>query len=656
MEELGFETRRYAIANECPCGKSNKDGKFAPFKGMEKYGKCHSCDQTFFPPSENSGAPVTNESQKYIDPASIDHSQVFHGKDPFFKHFAEIVGDPDKATEHLLKMNVGHRAGATVFWLIDDYGRICSIKSFKYDDQGNKISIVPESLFNLANNYYPSLFNACAINDGKTIIIVESEKSAAIASYFFPEYTWIGAGGANGLSPDKAMPLKGRDVIIMYDSDDPGRTGAAKAFELLKSFKCNVKDLDLYEDRVDGYDIADLIYDRSSDEEFMNKFLRSRLDKVAKQLILGNDVDDLEAGIIEIDEDDMVYRYLHDLKDRGETSHFHELDEAFKWKRGLVYTYTGYAGTGKSEINLFLAFLKAMKSGWRFIIFVPESMSSDGEGKMTVDEVYDTLIHIYWGKPVDITDAMHVNEAQYREAIRFIKEHFTIIYPHGGLCNQEQIIKQADYVLKTRGKHDCIIIDPWNNVSSQQEKMELLDDYLRRMISDAKRFAINNRLAWVYVTHPSKPTLNKDGSLPPLDMYGIRGGMSFANGSDFVIVTDRPYYFKEQVEYNGGLISGRNHPEVHFQTRKVKNQKLLGCRPNTIVINFNKITNRYENDYKSSPLDEAYQKSMTAESTYGSKLPVDENRQIDADFTITLPSQGPSDDPFGEGGSGDFPF
>jgi len=48
-----FEQRRYAVAKECPCGKSNKDGKFATFKGEEKYGKCHSCGDVFFPPEDN---------------------------------------------------------------------------------------------------------------------------------------------------------------------------------------------------------------------------------------------------------------------------------------------------------------------------------------------------------------------------------------------------------------------------------------------------------------------------------------------------------------------------------------------------------------------------------------------------------------------------
>jgi hypothetical protein len=237
---------------------------------------------------------------------------------------------------------------------------------------------------------------------------------------------------------------------------------------------------------------------------------------------------------------------------------------------------------------------------------------------------------------VDIKDIGGQTEAQYREAIKWIKNHFTIMYPNGGFANQRQLIDQAKYILNTRGKHDAVIIDPWNNVASLQDKNELLDDYLRRMIMEAKLFAVNNRLSWVYVTHPSKPVMLKDGSLPPADMYSIRGGMSFANGSDFVIIIERPYFFLGEAtdERTGQTVQGRNHPLVHFITRKVKNQKLLGCRPNTVPIYFNKYHNRYENEVGISPLDQAYSK-QAALYQGPPKLPVDKNRGTD--FTITLP-------------------
>lgn len=632
--QKGFETRRFAAAKECPCGKSNKDGKFAPFKGETEYGKCHSCSQTFFPPSDKSNAPITNQKQKYVSPSEVAHTQTFVDKDHFFNHFRRIVGDQLKANDHLISMGVGSKNNVTVFWMIDEYGRVCMPKNILYSSLGNKLEIKPEITYNSKDGFYPCLFGAQALptNPDATVMIVESEKSAVIAQYFFPNYVWVASGGATALSYDKAACLKDRNIIVLFDPDEAGREGAEKALVVIGKVGAKAKRLDLFPERIDGYDIADLISDRHSDQDFMDTFLGIRLKKASDELILG-DVDALEAGIIDIDIEDAIYRYVNDIKDRGETSHFVELDPAFKWKRGLIYTYTGYAGSGKSEVNLFLAFLKAKIDGWRFLMFVPESMSSNEEGTMTVEEVYDTLAHIYWGKPVDIKDVMAQTPEEYRESLVWIRDHFTVIYPNGGFATQKQIIQQAEYVIKTRGKHDVIIIDPFNNMVSSQEKNELLDDYIRRMYMEAKLFSVNNRMAWVYITHPSKPPVSKDGSLPPLDMFLIRGGMASANGSDFVIVIERPYYFMGEVnDEQLGPINGRNHPATDFSVKKVKNQKLLGCRPNTIRIMFNKIHNRFENESRLSPLDEAYdryKKVMGTQNSY--KLPAakkDESIQL----------------------------
>ena len=49
-------------------------------------------------------------------------------------------------------------------------------------------------------------------------MLVESEKSALIASQFVPEYLWLATGGMQGCFNARAMQvLKGRDVILFPD-------------------------------------------------------------------------------------------------------------------------------------------------------------------------------------------------------------------------------------------------------------------------------------------------------------------------------------------------------------------------------------------------------------------------------------------------------
>src|SRR5687768_4134223 len=77
-----IESNRFKVAPSCPCGKSNKDGKFSPIilegQAEPNYGHCHSCGKSFFPyklVKEGEAAPVYNplpkKEIKYVDAALV---------------------------------------------------------------------------------------------------------------------------------------------------------------------------------------------------------------------------------------------------------------------------------------------------------------------------------------------------------------------------------------------------------------------------------------------------------------------------------------------------------------------------------------------------------------------------------------------------------
>lgn len=52
----------------------------------------------------------------------------------------------------------------------------------------------------------------------KSVAIVESEKSALIASSYLPQYLWIASGGKNGCFREENLSvLKGRNVVLFPD-------------------------------------------------------------------------------------------------------------------------------------------------------------------------------------------------------------------------------------------------------------------------------------------------------------------------------------------------------------------------------------------------------------------------------------------------------
>lgn len=55
------------------------------------------------------------------------------------------------------------------------------------------------------------------LEPNKTVAITESEKTAIIASVYYPNYIWIATGSLEGLSVDKCQVLKNRRVILFPD-------------------------------------------------------------------------------------------------------------------------------------------------------------------------------------------------------------------------------------------------------------------------------------------------------------------------------------------------------------------------------------------------------------------------------------------------------
>ena len=69
--------------------------------------------------------------------------------------------------------------------------------------------------FNLQQCFFGE--HLLTIYPNKPVAIVESEKSALIASCIFPDLIWLAAGNLNGLSVEKCQVLKGPVVILYSD-------------------------------------------------------------------------------------------------------------------------------------------------------------------------------------------------------------------------------------------------------------------------------------------------------------------------------------------------------------------------------------------------------------------------------------------------------
>ena len=192
---------------------------------------------------------------------------------------------------------IKNRNNSTIFWQIDINGNIRTGKSIQYNSLTGKrskdvyshINWIP-NIFNLPKlNFKQCLFGEHLLKDiSKPIAIVESEKTAIIASVFFPDFIWLATGGLSNLNADKCSVLKGRKVFLFPDLNGFDRW-SAKAKEMANITHFNVSDLlerkaSDYE-KEQGLDLADYLINRinlqefsrinnpSQDPKIINKFL-----------------------------------------------------------------------------------------------------------------------------------------------------------------------------------------------------------------------------------------------------------------------------------------------------------------------------------------------------------------------------------------------
>jgi hypothetical protein len=179
----------------------------------------------------------------------------------------------------------GYWSGSTIFWQIDVSGRIRSGKIMLYDSAtGKRVKEVKpdgskKSKITWAHSVLQKLrgiqeFNLrqCLFGEHqlaeeprtKPVAIVEAEKTAIIATFYLPDFTWLACGSLNNLTAEKCSVLTGRKVVLFPDLNCFGKwSGRAKHLQTL--LDCSISVSDLLErkasetDRLQGFDLADYL-------------------------------------------------------------------------------------------------------------------------------------------------------------------------------------------------------------------------------------------------------------------------------------------------------------------------------------------------------------------------------------------------------------
>ncbi|MFN6377917.1 MAG: DUF6965 family protein [Flavobacteriales bacterium] len=164
-----------------------------------------------------------------------------------------------------------HWNGATVFWQIDTQGKVRTGKIMLYSPTTGKrvkdlkppVYWVHKALKQPEFELRQCLFGEhLLIDKTKPVAIVESEKTAVIASVYLPQFIWVAVGSLTNLNAEKCSILKGRTVTLFPDLNGFDKW-SSKAKELSRLAIFTVSDLlerkATETERKQGFDLADYL-------------------------------------------------------------------------------------------------------------------------------------------------------------------------------------------------------------------------------------------------------------------------------------------------------------------------------------------------------------------------------------------------------------
>lgn len=229
-----------------------------------------------------------------IEDETVQQSLTAYNHNAFVTYLSTLI-DEETVLELIQRYQIGtsrHWKGATVFWQIDQQQQARSGKIMLYNANGKRVKepynhiTWTHKALKLPNfKLQQCLFGEHLLSEEPTKIvgIVESEKTAIIASAYLPKFLWLASGSLSNLSEKRCEVLAKRKVVLFPD------LGAYEKWQQ-KGKQLGFQVSDLLErkagsiDKEQGYDLADYLtklnfFKMSSFVNIFGKLCTNRINK-----------------------------------------------------------------------------------------------------------------------------------------------------------------------------------------------------------------------------------------------------------------------------------------------------------------------------------------------------------------------------------------
>lgn len=204
------------------------------------------------------------------------------------------------------------------------------------------------------------------------------------------------------------------------------------------------------------------------------------------------------------------------------------VDPHFKWYPGFVYCFTGYPGSGKSELLNYLSLLYTKRTKGNVAMFSPEAYPKKS--------LIVSLLMALTGKRVT-PDAgpYQMSEKEFYAALKYLHDRYTIIDCQDIPMSHELLNIYSN--LRDKGT-DFFITDPFNYLADLSGAGNMSTN-LNTALSRMKKFAIDHEAINTIVEHPKGTAIAGGGEPPPASPWTLFGGSMWWNKMDVIVSIER---------------------------------------------------------------------------------------------------------------------
>ena len=248
-----YHLEKYSRTSKRTCPRCGKSKCFTLYLDSDnrpvgnEYGRCDhaGCGYFLYPTADATptAAPIVTNQQPpiYYTKDEVKKFRPFEMDNALSRYLAKRFMDVDRLKSVFRDYCVGSTEDGIIFWQIDEQKQIHRGKVMWYNDNGHRLKLTRpdgseygkvQMMWKYLNHDRDREPEMCffgqhlvTLYPDKPIAIVESEKTAIVMSYLYPQYVWLATLSLNNFQAYRLNFLKDtkRRVMVFPDADGTAR-------------------------------------------------------------------------------------------------------------------------------------------------------------------------------------------------------------------------------------------------------------------------------------------------------------------------------------------------------------------------------------------------------------------------------------------------